>query len=143
MKTTRMLKLKNTDVNFKVRLDNPMREFCAAKRYAYNRLLEGLTQNGTNKLIQQTFQLNKRYAEDAALQANMIINSQKELLPSYLEEVHRKIKKTEKAIKYFKSVIKKIISFKHHHDWALWNIANKFLEFRLDSHKLIVKEVRT
>ncbi len=107
MKTTRMLKLKNTAVNFKVRLDSLMREFCAAKRYAYNRLLGGYTQNETNKLLQRTFQLNKRYAEDATLQANMVISSQKELLPSYLEEVRRKIKKTEKKFELYESGKKK------------------------------------
>ena len=77
MKTTRMLKLKNVNLDFKNQLDNLMREFCAAKRYAYNRLIEGFNQNEINKLIQQKFQLNKRYAEDAVLQARAVIDSQK------------------------------------------------------------------
>ena len=78
-----------------------MREFCAAKRYAYNRLIEDLNQNETNKLIQQKFQLNKRYAEDAVLQAKAVIDSQESLLPLYLEEVQRKIKKTRAKIKSY------------------------------------------
>jgi len=107
MKTTRMLKLKNLDSGFKVQLDNLMREFCAAKRFAYNRLLEDLNQNETNKLIQQTFQLNKRYAEDATLQAKSIIDSQKVVLPLYLEAAERKIKKTKSKLKDYKEGKKK------------------------------------
>ena len=75
MKTTRMLKLKNISPQFKVQLDNLMREFSAAKRYSYNRLLNGLDQNETNKLLQRVFRLNKRYSEDATLQAKTIIDS--------------------------------------------------------------------
>ena len=108
MKTTRVLKLKNTDNNFKNQLNNLMREFCAAKRFAYNRLLDdGLNQNKTNKLIQQTFQLNKRYAEDATIQAKAIIDSQKKLLPLHLEEVQRKIKKTKTKIEDYREGKKK------------------------------------
>jgi len=54
-----------------------------------------------------------------------------------------KEEESEKAIKYFKDVIKKIKIFKRYHEWTLWNIVNKFLEFRLDDHKLKVKEVKT
>ena len=66
MKTTRMLKLKNFDLNFKDKLDSLMREFCAAKRFTYE----------------------------------------------------------------------------YHHDWTLWNIVNKFLEFKIDEHKFNLKEVK-
>jgi len=98
--------LENTD-DLKNQLDNLMREFCAAKRYAYNRLMENYTKDGINKVLQRTFKLNKRYAEDATLQAKATIDSQKELLPLHLEEVRRKIKKTEKKIELYKSGKKK------------------------------------
>jgi len=106
MKTTRMFKLRNIS-DSKAQLDNLMREFCAAKRYAYNRLLEGLNQNETNKLIQKTFRLNKRYAEDATFQAKATIDSQKQLLPLHLEEIQQKIKKTKSKIKDYESGKKK------------------------------------
>ena len=50
---------------------------------------------------------------------------------------------SRKAVKYFKDVIKKIRNFKHYHDWTLWNIINKFLEYRLCDYKLKLKEVKT
>jgi len=103
MKTTRILKLKNLSNQFKVQLDNLMKEFCAAKRYAYNRLLEDYTPNEVNKMLQQVFQLNKRFAEDATLQAKTVIESQKELLPLHLEEIQGKIKKTQQKINDYKS----------------------------------------
>ncbi|UMZ74338.1 hypothetical protein [Natranaerofaba carboxydovora] len=103
MKTTRMLKLKNISPQFKVKLDNLMREFCAAKRYSYNRLLNGLDQNETNKLLQRVFRLNKRYSEDATLQAKTIIQSQKELLVLYLEETKAKLIKTRRKIETYKT----------------------------------------
>ena len=105
MKTTRMLKLKSS--SFKAQLDSLMREFCSAKRFAYNRLLEGCSQNETNKLIQQTFRLNKRYAEDATLQAKSTIDGQKELLPLHLEEAQQKIKKVNAKIKDYREERKK------------------------------------
>ncbi len=102
MKTTRILKLKKFNSSFKAQLDSLMREFCSAKRFAYNRLLEGCDQNETNKLIQQTFRLNKRYAEDATFQAKSTVDSQEELLPLHLEEVQQKIKKTKSKTKDYR-----------------------------------------
>lgn len=40
VKTVRILKRKNPSIEFKIQLDNLIREFCSAKRYAFNRLLE-------------------------------------------------------------------------------------------------------
>ena len=107
MKTTRVLKLKSINPSFKAQLNNLMREFCAAKRFAYNRLLEGLNQNETNKLIQRMFKLNKRYAEDATFQAKAIIDSQKKLLPLHLEEIQKKIRKAKIKIKDYEEGKKK------------------------------------
>jgi len=103
MKTTKILKLKNIDSNFKYQVDNLMREFCAAKRFAYNRLLEGYTQNDINKMLQKTFLLNKRYSEDATFQAKTTLESQRETLPLHLEETRSKIKKTTRKIEDYKT----------------------------------------
>jgi predicted transposase len=76
------------------KLNRLMTVFCAALRYSFNRLLEG-EQSG--KLIKSTsalFHLNKRYAEDAVMQAQAMISSQKELLPLRIQGVQGKIKKT-------------------------------------------------
>ena len=98
MKTVRMLKIKNPSKEFSSRLDNLMREFCSATRYAYNRLLEGVSPNDLNKSIPKTFKLNKRYAEDTVLLDKATISSQEELLPQGLEDVQAKIKKTNKKL---------------------------------------------
>lgn len=98
MKTVRMLKIKNPSKEFSSRLDNLMREFCSATRYAYNRLLEGVSPNDLNKSIPKTFKLNKRYAQDTVLLDKATISSQEELLPQRLQDVQAKIKKTNKKL---------------------------------------------
>ncbi|MFJ5621965.1 IS200/IS605 family accessory protein TnpB-related protein [Peribacillus loiseleuriae] len=47
--------------------------------------------------------MNKRYAEDAVMQAQAIISSQKELLPLRIEEVQGKIKKTGKKMEDYQT----------------------------------------
>ena len=54
-------------------------------------------------MLQQVFQLNKRFAEDATLQAKTVMENQKELLPLYLKETQGKIKKTRQKIKDYES----------------------------------------
>jgi IS605 OrfB family transposase len=80
-----------------------MAVFCSAIRYAFNRLLNGETKGGLIKKVNAKFDLNKRYAEDAVLFAQGIIASQKELLPSRIENVQRKIGKTEQKIDDYQS----------------------------------------
>ncbi|AHM57925.1 transposase (plasmid) [Peptoclostridium acidaminophilum DSM 3953] len=103
MKTARILKIKKTPDTPIVALDALMREFCASRRYAFNRLLEGFTPNELNKAIPAMFKLNKRYAEDATMLAKAIISSQKELLPYQLEGVQGKISKTEQKLSDYES----------------------------------------
>jgi predicted transposase len=71
------------------------RVFCSAVRTSFNRLLEGENPKELIKQINRNFNLNKRYAEDAVLQAQSIISSQKKLLPLRIEEIKTKIQKTE------------------------------------------------
>jgi IS605 OrfB family transposase len=98
MKTVRMMKIVSNDETQLHLLDELMRVFCSAKRYAFNRLLEGMNAKDIIKHLQHQFPLNKRYTEDAVLLAQSLISSQRELLPMRLEDVQAKIKKTEKKI---------------------------------------------
>ncbi|MDM5187416.1 IS200/IS605 family accessory protein TnpB-related protein [Bacillus sp. DX4.1] len=75
-------------------LDTLMRIFNGAIRYAFNRLLEEKDSKELIKILQPRFRLNKRYAEDAVLQAQAVISSQKELLPAYVEHTKVKLEKT-------------------------------------------------
>lgn len=72
-----------------------MRVFCSATRYAFNRLNEGANEKELIKYLQPKFKLNKRYAEDAVLQAKTILSSQHELLPTYLANALQKKKTSE------------------------------------------------
>jgi IS605 OrfB family transposase len=75
-----------------------LRVFCSAKRYAFNRLLEGKNAKDIIKHLPHQIPLNKRYTEDAVLLAQSLITSQHELLPMRLEDVQSKIEKTERKI---------------------------------------------
>jgi predicted transposase len=98
MKTVRVMKIVSDDETQLRSLDELMRVFCSAKRYAFNRLLEGRKAKDIIKHLQYQFRLNKRYAEDAVLLAQSLIYSQRELLPMRLEDVQAKIEKTERKI---------------------------------------------
>ncbi|WP_461832077.1 IS200/IS605 family accessory protein TnpB-related protein, partial [Aquifex sp.] len=60
-------------------LDGLMRRWSSCMRYAYKRLLEGKTRNELKKELQNIFNLNSRYVDDAILEAQKIIASAKEL----------------------------------------------------------------
>ncbi|HZG60438.1 MAG TPA: transposase [Anoxybacillus sp.] len=98
MKTVRVMKIASNDETHLRSLDELMRVFCSAKRYAFNRLLEERKAKDIIKHLQYQFPLNKRYAEDAVLLAQSLISSQRELLPMRLEDVQAKIEKTERKI---------------------------------------------
>jgi predicted transposase len=96
MKTVRKMKIVSDDETQLHSLDELMRVFCSAKRYAFNRLLEGRNAKDTIKHLPHPFRLNKRFAEDAVLLAQSLISSQRELLPMRLEDVRRKSKKPKR-----------------------------------------------
>ena len=79
-------------------LNQLMTVFCSALRFAFNRLEEGESEKDLIKKVNALFPLNKRYAEDAVMQAKAVLSSQKELLPIRLEGVQAKIQKTEQKI---------------------------------------------
>lgn len=103
MKTARTLTLTNVSKEFRVQLSDLMRRFCSCKRYAFNRLLEGQPAGDLNKILPTIFNLNKRYAEDAVLLASSVIASQKELIPTQLEDIQAKIAKTERKFELYQS----------------------------------------
>jgi IS605 OrfB family transposase len=98
MKTVRVMKIVSHDASQLRSLDELMRVFCSAKRYAFHRLLEGRNAKDIIKYLPHQIRLNKRYAEDAVLLVQSLISSQRELLPMRLEDVRAKIEKTEKKI---------------------------------------------
>ena len=98
MKTVRVMKIVSHDESQLRSLDELMRVFGSAKRYAFNRLLEGRKAKEIIKHVPHQFRLNKRYAEDAVLLVQSLISSQRELLPIRLEDVRAKIEKTEKKV---------------------------------------------
>ena len=77
--------------------------FCSALRFAFNRLEEGENEKDLIKKVNALFHLNKRYAEDAVMQAQAVISSQKELLPIHIEGVQGKIKKTHQKIEDYQT----------------------------------------
>ena len=79
-------------------LNQLMTVFCSALRFSFNRLVEGESEKDLIKKVNALFHLNKRYAEDAVMQAKAVISSQKELLPIRLEGVQAKIQKTEQKV---------------------------------------------
>ncbi|MFQ6073252.1 MAG: hypothetical protein ACE5KT_11225, partial [Methanosarcinales archaeon] len=86
-----------------------MRVYCSARRYAFNRWLEGKQSlNELRKEIQELLGLNSRYAHPAIVDAKAIIYSQKELLPLYILNLKNKIKVTTKKLKKNEDKLKKL-----------------------------------
>jgi IS605 OrfB family transposase len=87
-------------------LNQLMTVFCSALRFAFNRLEEGQNEKDLIKKVNALFHLNKRYAEDAVMQAKAVLSSQKELVPIRLEGVQAKIQKTEQKIEDYQTTRK-------------------------------------
>lgn len=80
-----------------------MRVFCSMKRYAFNRLIEGENAQPLIKRLPAMFHMNKRYAEDAVLQAQSILSSQTALLLQRIEDVETKLNKVERKIHLYQT----------------------------------------
>ena len=80
-----------------------MAVFCSALRFSFNRLVEGEEEKELIKKVHALFHLNKRYAEDAVMQAKAVLSSQKKLLPIRIESVQAKIQKTERKIEDYQT----------------------------------------
>jgi predicted transposase len=96
MKTVRVMKIVSHDESQLCSLDELMRVFGSAKRYAFHRLLEGRNAKDIIKHLPHQFRLNKRYAEDTVLLVQSLISSQRELLPMRLVDVQAKMKKPKR-----------------------------------------------
>jgi IS605 OrfB family transposase len=103
MKVTKICLISDKNAVELETLNQLMAVFCAALRYSFNRLIEGVQSGKLIKKVNTLFRLNKRYAEDAVMQAQAIISSQKGLLPLRIEEVQGKIKKTSIKIKDYQT----------------------------------------
>ena len=75
-----------------------MRLFCSCLRWAFNRLLEGVSRDEIKKRGQELFGLNSRYADDARLKAQALLDSQKELLELEIEETEKKLGRAKKKL---------------------------------------------
>ena len=60
------------------KLEDLMRRYCSAYRYAYKRLLEKENENDVRKEIQNLFNINSQYAQSAIWEAKALIKSYKE-----------------------------------------------------------------
>ncbi|MFP5106376.1 hypothetical protein ACSU6B_06340 [Neobacillus sp. C211] len=103
MKVTKICLIDDENAVELEKLNRLMAVFCAAWRYSFNRLVEGEQSGRLIKSVSALFHLNKRYAEDAVMQAQAIISSQKELLPLRIEGVQGKINKTCKKIEDYQT----------------------------------------
>jgi len=72
-------------------------------RTAFNRLLLGMSKGDVEKLVSIMFNINSRYAKDAVMQAQSIINSQKELVKQHFMEKERAIKELRKKVENIKN----------------------------------------
>ncbi|AVX31627.1 transposase, IS605 OrfB family, central region [Carboxydocella thermautotrophica] len=79
-------------------LTTEMRLFCACMRWAFNRLLEGASRHEIKKAGQELFGLNSRYADDARLKAQALLDSQTELLKLENEETEKKLGRARKKL---------------------------------------------
>ncbi|ACX52951.1 transposase, IS605 OrfB family [Ammonifex degensii KC4] len=79
-------------------LETEMRLFCACHRWAFNRLLEGVSRDEIKKRGQKLFGLNSRYVDDARLRAQALLDSQKELLAQEVEETEKKLNRARKKL---------------------------------------------
>jgi len=88
-------------------VDLEMRLFQCAVRTAFNRLLEGMDRGYVEKAVYSMFHINYRYAKDAVMQAQSIIDSQKELVKQHKTEKEHAIKGLRKKIEGQKNEAKR------------------------------------
>jgi IS605 OrfB family transposase len=103
LKITKMVLLDEEQPVELEKLHRLMAVFCSALRFSFNRLVEGEKEGDLIKKVNVLFHLNKRYAEDAVMQAKAVFSSQKKLLPIRMEGVQGKIQKTERKIEEYQT----------------------------------------
>jgi len=96
MKTTIQTQLLEIDARAAAELDRLMRVYQSCRRAAFTCRLGGMELTELRRHLAERFpELDARYRNDAILQAQAIIDSQRELLPRRLVEVEAKIDRTE------------------------------------------------
>jgi IS605 OrfB family transposase len=96
MKTTIQTQVLEIDARAAAELDRLMRVFQSCRRAAFTRQLGRMELTELRRHLAERFpELDARYRNDAILQAQAIIDSQRELLPRRLAEVEAKIDRTE------------------------------------------------
>ena len=98
MKTTVNAILINLTPEQEVRISDLQTLFSSAIRFAYQRLLEGVVKKDIQKLIQEKYGLNSRYASDAIEQSRQLKLSQERLLNMHIENWQTKVKAVKKKI---------------------------------------------
>lgn len=71
-------------------LSDLMNRYCAAVRWSFKRLLEGLKTQDIRLAVQPNFNLNSRQANDAVYDAKTVITSQKELVKLHYANAQKK-----------------------------------------------------
>jgi len=99
MKTTIQTRLLEIDAQAAADHDRLMTIFQSCRRAAFNRQSEGIPLTKLRRQLAQRFpELDARYRNDAILQAQAIIDSQRALLPRRLTEVEAKIRQAERKL---------------------------------------------
>ena len=92
----------------RVKIDDLMRRLQSAKRTAFKRLLEVTSsEKEIRKELSEKFILNSKYVDSAIIDAKAIIDSQRELLPYYIENYEGKIRKSKKKLQKCRSELKR------------------------------------
>lgn len=104
MKITIRGLLINTSNEHKFEINRLMTVFSSAKRYGFNRLLEGTLKKGEiEKDISKKYGLNIRQSKDALESVRQTIESQKKLLKENYDNYSNKVKRIEKDLEKAKS----------------------------------------
>jgi IS605 OrfB family transposase len=103
MKTTVNAVLINLSPEQESMLDRLQILFSSAVRFAYQRLLKGEIKKDIQKLIQDRYGLNSRYASDAIEQSRQLKLAQERLLNMQIENWQTKVKAAKKKIEKTKN----------------------------------------
>jgi hypothetical protein len=90
----------------KIEINSLMCKYQSGKRMAFNQIVKdkNTDRSEIERYIKERIpSLNSRYRRDAIMEAEGIISSQKELLPIYLENNERKLKKSEEKLEKYTS----------------------------------------
>jgi len=107
LKTTAMGVILDLTEEQKRFLDDLMVRYCAAVRWAFNRLLDGLKTQDIRETVQTKFMLNSRQANDAVHDAQATISSQRELVKLNYANAQKRVEFTQKRLDKAKSPTKR------------------------------------